>query len=48
MGPENSRQSQCRDRDRILIFEARTFRRLEKIGGYKKGRGWETSLLPLS
>ena len=29
-GPENSRQSQFRDRDRILIFEARKFRRLQK------------------
>jgi hypothetical protein len=39
MGPENSRQSQFRDRDRILIFEARKFRRLENFGGYKKGSG---------
>ena len=37
MGPENWRQSQFRDRDRILIFEARKFRRLENFGGYKKG-----------
>ena len=48
MGPENSRRSQCRDRDRILVFKARKFRGLEHLGGYKKGRGWETSLLPLS
>ena len=37
MGPENSRQSQFRDQDRILIFEARKIRRLENFGGYKKG-----------
>ena len=48
MGPKNWRQSQFQDRDRILIFEARKFRRLENFGGYKKGRGWETALLPLS
>ena len=48
MGPENSRQSQFRDRDRILVSEARKIRRLENFGGYKKGRGWETALLPLS
>ena len=48
MGPENSKRSQTRDRCRILGLQKHNF------GGYKiwevtqKGRGWETSLLPLS
>ena len=48
MGPKKSRRNQFRDRDRILISEARKIQRLENFEGYKKGRGWETALLPLS